>query len=328
VYNLGYRTAGAIGSPTGINSVIRWGSDGNVGIGTTTPASKLDVAITSGYDVARLTSTDSAQGPALGLYTNEGSVGFIQAGGSDFSSWGGASSMSIVSLKSGGMYFNTSGGGNFRFMTGNVSIGDTTATSMFNVGTANQFQVTSTGVSSAGAGSTDLNGSGVPEVHCLVDGSGCPPVTQTIPASTVSGLSVDVPTGALALVTNGTTATDCTIGGGTIDVLCRFSGSAWVAYSTFVNASYVPTNHFTSNSFGVCYTNSTGLLIHLHITTISSPADTTTLFEGSCPTPSTVAAAQSQVGGSGELSGDIPNGASYYVTNDGSGTLVTWLEVY
>jgi hypothetical protein len=57
---------------------------------------------------------------------------------------------------------------------GNVSIGDTTATSMFNVGTANQFQVSSTGVSSAGAGSTDLNGSGVPEAHCLADGTGCP----------------------------------------------------------------------------------------------------------------------------------------------------------
>jgi hypothetical protein len=57
---------------------------------------------------------------------------------------------------------------------GNVSIGDTTATSMFNVGTANQFQVTSTGVSSAGAGSTDLNGSGVATAHCLADGTGCP----------------------------------------------------------------------------------------------------------------------------------------------------------
>jgi hypothetical protein len=63
---------------------------------------------------------------------------------------------------------------------GNVSIGDTTATSMFNVGTANQFQVTSTGVSSAGAGSTDLNGSGVPEAHCLTDGTGCPSLSNTI----------------------------------------------------------------------------------------------------------------------------------------------------
>jgi hypothetical protein len=63
-------------------------------------------------------------------------------------------------------------GGANNYIQGNVSIGDTTATSMFNVGTANQFQVSSTGVSSAGAGSTDLNGSGVPEVHCLADGTG------------------------------------------------------------------------------------------------------------------------------------------------------------
>jgi hypothetical protein len=32
------------------------------------------------------------------------------------------------------------------------------------------------GATSAGAGSTDLNGSGVPEAHCLADGTGCPPV--------------------------------------------------------------------------------------------------------------------------------------------------------
>jgi hypothetical protein len=57
--------------------------------------------------------------------------------------------------------------------SGNVSIGDTAAAAMFNVGTANQFQVTSTGVSSAGAGSTDYSTASSAQVaHCLADGTG------------------------------------------------------------------------------------------------------------------------------------------------------------
>jgi hypothetical protein len=73
---------------------------------------------------------------------------------------------------------------------GNVSIGDTTAPSMFNVGTSNQFQVSSTGVSSAGAGSTDLNGSGVPKAHCLADGTGCPSTTAAISGMTTGQLPI------------------------------------------------------------------------------------------------------------------------------------------
>jgi hypothetical protein len=50
---------------------------------------------------------------------------------------------------------------------GNVSIGDATAAAMFNVGTANQFQVSSTGVMSAAAGSTVGT-----KAICLADGTG------------------------------------------------------------------------------------------------------------------------------------------------------------
>jgi len=224
--------------------------------------------------------------------------------------------------------------GNEYVMNGNVSIGDTTAAAMFNVGTANQFQVSSTGVSSAGAGSTDYSTASSAQVaHCLADGTGGGACGGSIPLTTVSGLPTEgIPVGDLYLVGDGTTNTDCATGGGSpgIDVLCRFNGSTWVAYSAFANPAYSPTNHFTSNAFGVCYTNGLGLLVHVHITTLSSPADTTTIYVGnSCsPSPSTPAAAQSQVGGSGEVSADIPPGVSYKATNDGSGTLVTWLEVY
>jgi len=53
-----------------------------------------------------------------------------------------------------------------------LGIGTTTPAALLSVGSSSQFQVNSTGVSSAGAGSTDLNGSGVPEAHCLADGTG------------------------------------------------------------------------------------------------------------------------------------------------------------
>jgi hypothetical protein len=104
-------------------------------------------------------------------------------------------------------------------LNGNVSIGDSAAAAMFNVGTANQFQVTSTGVSSAGAGSTDLNGSGVPEAHCLADGTGggvcgggvtpitgtvtLTPVTNTTSVSCASTTCTNV-RGVLTIVQSGT----------------------------------------------------------------------------------------------------------------------------
>ena len=69
--------------------------------------------------------------------------------------------------------------------TGNVSIGDATATAMFNVGTANQFQVSSTGVASMAAGST-VNSTAI----CLADGTGCGingAATQTTVSCSTSG---------------------------------------------------------------------------------------------------------------------------------------------
>jgi hypothetical protein len=125
--------------------------------------------------------------------------------------------------------------------SGNVSIGDATATSMFNVGTANQFQVTSTGVSSAGAGSTDLNGSGVPEAHCLADGTGCPggtvynaAGTQLTSAHTVMGLT--------------------TLSGGAATV--TFSGSAiFTSSSSYACMTSATVSTINLDALGVTYTS-------------------------------------------------------------------------
>jgi hypothetical protein len=154
---------------------------GNVGIGTTSPGAKLNVYDVdanlynkTGMDVnvaygnpggGKTTTALSIGVPNLGTNTNSlTSYGLYI---DDIYSYYGLNSP--TDNDNFGLYVK---GGANNYIQGNVSIGDTTATSMFNVGTANQFQVTSTGVSSAGAGSTDLNGSGVPEVHCLADGTG------------------------------------------------------------------------------------------------------------------------------------------------------------
>jgi hypothetical protein len=128
-----------------------------VGIGTTNPGTNLEVAAGNVQGV-RITSINS---PSLQLYSTAGGSHNWQVNSNynvigDFTLYDATAAVTRLEITS----------------SGNVSIGNTTATSMFNVGTANQFQVSSTGVSSAGAGSTDLNGSGVPEAHCLADGTG------------------------------------------------------------------------------------------------------------------------------------------------------------
>jgi hypothetical protein len=188
-------------------------SNGNVGIGTPSPGTNLVVqgaANTDAPGTLNVVATGDANNTNLigafqsslatghenwinwgvvGTTNNAASLGFYYAGAGstsnrvDFAAWGAYPMMSMLA-------------------GGKVSIGDTTATSMFNVGTANQFQVTSTGVSSAGAGSTDLNGSGVPEAHCLADGTGCGYVRGT--------LSLTTATSDTASITGVTSSSVCT----------------------------------------------------------------------------------------------------------------------
>jgi hypothetical protein len=178
IADFGYYSADANHNWT---NLVRVQQNGNVGIGTTSPGAKLNVYDVdanlynkTGMDVnvaygnpggGKTTTALSIGVPNLGTNTNSlTSYGLYI---DDIYSYYGLNSP--TDNDNFGLYVK---GGANNYIQGNVSIGDTTATSMFNVGTANQFQVTSTGVSSAGAGSTDLNGSGVPEVHCLADGTG------------------------------------------------------------------------------------------------------------------------------------------------------------
>jgi hypothetical protein len=49
------------------------------------------------------------------------------------------------------------------------------------------------------------------------------------PITTVAGLASYTTKGQIASVTNGNSATDCTVGGGSTAVLCQYSGSVWAA---------------------------------------------------------------------------------------------------
>jgi hypothetical protein len=179
---------------------------GNVGIGTTAPGGILHIVGGANKILINSTSNSYGQVQIGGTGTKEISLSYISnmtAYGSPPTSSSGntfiwnqgvglysatGNQYGLANVGYGGLSFLADSNGGFSLgayaknwtvppaqgmiISGNVSIGDTTATSMFNVGTANQFQVSSTGVSSAGAGSTDLNGSGVPEAHCLADGTG------------------------------------------------------------------------------------------------------------------------------------------------------------
>ena len=66
----------------------------------------------------------------------------------------------------------------------------------------------------------------------------CGPVTPNTwtsaggtPVTTVSGLSAYAVKGAVVGVTDGTSSSDCTVGGGTTTVVCQYNGSAWVVAS-------------------------------------------------------------------------------------------------
>jgi hypothetical protein len=110
---------------------------------------------------------------------------------------------------------------------------------MFNVGTANQFQVSSTGVSSAGAGSTDLNGSGVPEAHCLVDGTGCPGGTLYNSSGTQQ-TAAHMVSGNVAASGVGSTVTVTFSGSAAYSAINTYqcTASPYGAYTAAVNVTY------------------------------------------------------------------------------------------
>jgi hypothetical protein len=261
IADFGYYSADANHNWT---NLVRVQQNGNVGIGTTSPGAKLNVYDVdanlynkTGMDVnvaygnpggGKTTTALSIGVPNLGTNTNSlTSYGLYI---DDIYSYYGLNSP--TDNDNFGLYVK---GGANNYIQGNVSIGDTTATSMFNVGTANQFQVTSTGVSSAGAGSTDLNGSGVPEVHCLADGSGggvcgtSTPAFSAITSATNTTASMVVGTGgSLGVSGSGTISANVLAGNGVTNTAITSLGTGSLVPGSCINGGASAVTGTTASS--------------------------------------------------------------------------------
>ena len=111
---------------------------GDVGIGTSSPASRLDVV--GGTDTLRVTNTDATAFSGVSFYDNVGTRAQIWAGGSSYASFGGAGSLNY-SANSGPHVWYTNYAERMRITSaGNVGIGTTSPTRLLSVaGTANAY---------------------------------------------------------------------------------------------------------------------------------------------------------------------------------------------
>ncbi len=178
----------SVNAPTGAtNNYAALFNGGNVGIGTTAPTSKLEVSV-GNVDGTRVTSTNSgymrlystAGGSSRnwGISSNYNGAGIFEIQNSTTS--GGDPTTTILSIDSSGLfgfgggatthgnridvngsvaigasYYGTAAPSNGLIIQGNTSIGANSATSMFNVGSSNQFQVNSSGAIAAVVGITN-----------------------------------------------------------------------------------------------------------------------------------------------------------------------------
>jgi len=179
---------------------------GKVGIGTVAPSANLHIKSTGGVNSGiNLEATSASSYGTIDFNTDAGLAGQFLATGSSYSNQiftGNVTSLAnyistgSVQLVSGGasgiIQFATGGIGtaNERMRigsSGNVTIGSTTLTSLFNVGSSAQFQVSSTGaVSTSGSITTGLAGTATGSLNLKGTTSGTVTLTTAAAAGTYS----------------------------------------------------------------------------------------------------------------------------------------------
>ena len=124
-------TAGYIpyGNGTGaLNSSAGLFFDGtNLGIGTSSPSSKLHINITSGDALAIVSTQSTANASVYRMVNGVTNIAEITSGGPAYGSWGGVNSINIIGVQNGPMTFATNSSERMRIdSSGNVLVGTTT----------------------------------------------------------------------------------------------------------------------------------------------------------------------------------------------------------
>lgn len=130
---------GALGTTCGSQLIaLAWNNSGNVGVGTTTPQTRLH-AQSAGADCSIRSETTSASAAGVLDVTAPGGTGAVFFGGSSYSAWGGPLSLNLLNVADGPIVFShfVSGGGREQMRitsAGNVGIGTAAPACKLDVG--------------------------------------------------------------------------------------------------------------------------------------------------------------------------------------------------
>lgn len=203
-----------------------------LGVGNAVPLDPLDIVSATAANV-RLRATSASGFSGVNMYDDSNTLtGSFQIGNTTVAG-GLAGNMFLGARKTGGQLLFVMGAGATEMArfdaSGNLSVGSTTATSMFNVGTANQFQVTGAGnVTTSGNLSLSTAGSKL----SIATGANASVGTATLSGGTVTVATTAVTASSKIFLTDATTGALTNIGTPTVGTVV--AGTSFVINSSNV----------------------------------------------------------------------------------------------